>query len=166
VIDSSNEGFLCSQCRNEVTKEDHFCRRCGSLFEVAHRCVNHAEREAEGVCIICCVPYCVECGGWVNDLFLCQNHADYEIYEGMVRVYGASDEVNAQYVQKCLEQSDLHPMLSARKASPISGGGPDDTLFRASGEYDGHIINEIEVLMPCQEVLKAERILQDLELKM
>jgi hypothetical protein len=84
----------------------------------------------------------------------------------MVRVYGASDEVNAQYVQKCLEQSDLHPMIFARKANPISGGGADHTLFRASGEYDGHIVNEMKVLIPCQEVLKAERILQDLQLKM
>lgn len=31
------------------------------------------------------------------------------------------------------------PFLYSRKASPISLGAPSYTLFRASGEYDGHI---------------------------
>ena len=34
-----------------------------------------------------------------------------------------------------------------------------------SDEYDGHIINEVEVLVPCQEVLRAEKLLRDLEFK-
>lgn len=83
----------------------------------------------------------------------------------MARVYGVSDEVTAQYASKCLEQEGLHPILYSRKASPISLGGADYTLFRASGEYDGHIINEIKVMVPCQEVLQAERVLGKLRLK-
>jgi hypothetical protein len=59
----------------------------------------------------------------------------------------------------------LHPFLYSRKASAISIGGPDHTTFRASGEYDGHIINEVKVLVPCQEVLEAEKLLRDLEFK-
>lgn len=42
-------------------------------------------------------------------------------------------------------------------------GSGDHTLFRASGEYDGHIVNEIKVMVPCQEVIQAEDILRDLE---
>jgi hypothetical protein len=166
VTDPTDDTNICSLCHNEVKEKDEFCPHCGSIFEKGLHCTNHAEREAEGVCIICCVPYCSRCGGRVNNLFLCSNHQGYEIYEGMARVFGVSDEVMAQYVQSCLRQSGLHPFLFSRKASPISGGGSDYTLFCASGEYDGHIINEVKLMVPCQEVLKAERLLQDLELKM
>jgi hypothetical protein len=38
-------------------------------------------------------------------------------------------------------------------------------MFRASGEYDGHIINEFKLMVPCQEVLDAKTILQDLKFK-
>ena len=83
----------------------------------------------------------------------------------MARIYGVSDEVAVQYVRRCLEQEGLRPFLYSRKASPISGGGPDYTFFRASGEYDGHIINEVKIMVPCHEVFRAERMLKTLEAK-
>jgi hypothetical protein len=36
-------------------------------------------------------------------------------------------------------------------------------LFRASGEYDGHIINEVKVMVPCQEFESAESVIADVE---
>lgn len=42
-------------------------------------------------------------------------------------------------------------------------GSPDYTLFRASGEYDGHIINEFKLMVPLQEVLPAKEKLRELE---
>jgi hypothetical protein len=83
----------------------------------------------------------------------------------MARVYGVSDEAAASYVSDCLFKKGLHPFLYSRKASPISIGGSDYTLFRASGEYDGHIINEIKVMVPCSEVLEAEKVLHAIESK-
>ncbi len=64
-----------------------------------------------------------------------------------------------QYAETCLKQEGLHPTLYSRKASPISLGAPEYTLFRASGEYDGHIINELKLMVPYQEVEEAERVL-------
>ncbi|MFQ5707661.1 MAG: hypothetical protein ACE5HO_09450 [bacterium] len=52
----------------------------------------------------------------------------------------------------------------SRKASPISIGGADYHLFRASGEYDGHRINEIKLMVPCKEAIKAAQVLRDLEI--
>lgn len=101
----------------------------------------------------------------MNKVFLCGQHEQCEIYEGMARVLGVSDEVMAQYAQRCLEQADLYAIIYSRKVGPISVGGPDYTLFNASGEFDGHIINEVKVMVPCQEVLEAERILKKLDLK-
>jgi hypothetical protein len=80
-------------------------------------------------------------------------------------VYGVSDEVTAHFALDCLKNGGLHPFLFSRKASAISIGGSDHTTFRASGEYDGHIINEVKVLVPCQEVQRAEKLLKDLKFK-
>jgi hypothetical protein len=165
MSDIKNDGLTCSDCNNEGAEGDEFCPNCGHAFVKNLRCSNHADVEASGVCIICCLPFCRKCGGRVNKLFLCGDHEDYEIYEGRARVFGVSDEVTAQYAQECLKHGGLHPFLFSRKASSLSMGGPDHTTFRASGEYDGHIINEVKVLVPCQEVPRAERLLRDLEFK-
>jgi hypothetical protein len=165
MLNSSDNAPTCNNCHEKVQKDDQFCPHCGSLFEADLRCTNHQREKAEGACIICCLPYCSKCGGRVGKIFLCRKHEAYEIYEGMVRVFGVSDEVTAQYARECLEQERLHPILYSRKASPLSLGGVDYTLFRASGEYDGHIINEIKVMVPCQEVVQAERVLKKLDLK-
>lgn len=155
----------CRRCKNRFDKEDDFCPHCGKLQSEELKCANHRTAVAAGVCIICCRPVCRRCGTWVNRRFLCADHADYEIYEGMARVYGVSDEAAAQYVRQCLEQDGLHPLLYVRRASALAGGGPDYTLFNASGEYDGHIINEVKVMVPCQEVARAEQVLKSLKAK-
>jgi hypothetical protein len=165
MADSSDNTLTCSDCHQKVNADDQFCPHCGSLFEKNLRCIHHPHEEAAGACIICRLPYGSKCGGRVGKIFLCRKHEAYEIYEGMARVFGVSDDVTAQYACKCLEQEGLHPILYSRKASPLSLGGADYTLFRASGEYDGHIINEIKVMVPCQEVVEAERVLKKLDLK-
>jgi hypothetical protein len=158
------ESLACPQCNSKVRKRADFCPHCGHAFVAGLKCINHKGTSAAGVCIICSAPFCKECGSRVNKLFLCSEHAGYEIYEGMARVLGMSDELAAKYALQCLEQVGLHPLLYSRKASPISLGAGDYTLFEASGEYDGHIINEVKVMVPCPEVLKAERVLKDLKL--
>jgi hypothetical protein len=99
----------------------------------------------------------------VQNRFLCSRHDTLEIYEGMARVYGTSDALHAAYLRSCLETAGLHPLLFSRKASPISLGGPDYTLFRAAGDYDGHIINEYKVMVPCREFPAAAAVLAELE---
>lgn len=43
-------------------------------------------------------------------------------------------------------------------------GAPDYTLFRASGDVLGHLVNEFKVMVPAQEVLEAEEQLKSLDL--
>lgn len=162
---SGKNSKACSRCKCRLAEEDDFCPQCGKLQAKDVKCANHNALLAEGVCIICGKPMCRDCGTWVSKRFLCSDHSGYEIYEGMARVFGVSDEAAAQYVCKCLEQEGLHPLVYERKASAISVGGPDYTLFEASGEFDGHIINEVKVMVPCQEVVKAERVLKKLDAK-
>ena len=154
----------CDNCELEVDEDSDFCPRCGTLFVKGVKCTNHPSRDADYVCVICSEPFCKECGTTVSGIFLCSQHDSYEIYEGMARVYGSSDVAQVNYIKGCLEQESLHPFIYSRKASPMQLGGSDYSLFRASGDFDGHIINEVKLMVPCSEVLSAEKIISELGL--
>ncbi len=154
-MEADNDPYVCPRCTREVEKDDDFCPSCGELFAEGVTCEKHPGLKATGVCIVCSTPCCQDCGCLVNDRFFCRQHDTIEIYEDMARVYGNSDAVQVEFAKTTLEDAGLHPFLFSRKASPYSLGAPDYTLFRASGEYDGHIVNEFKVMVPIQEVVPA-----------
>jgi hypothetical protein len=161
-----NDNFVCENCNNKVDDLAKYCPDCGSLFEKNILCSNHPENDAEGVCIICDKPYCEKCGmmvnrGYSNDIFLCEEHSNYEIIEGMARIYGTFDDVQAQFICDCLEKEGLHPFLYYRAASLLHPGGESHTLYDPSGSLSGHVINEDKIMVPCKEVIKAEAVLKD-----
>ena len=154
----------CSRCLREIKDDDDFCPNCGTLFIEDEKCILHHDADAKGACVICCKPYCAKCGFFVDDrIFLCNEHSYYEIYESMVRIYGCSDAAHMDYLKSCLEQSEFHPLIFSKKASPWHLGGSDYSLFSAAGDYDGHIINEIKLMVPFQEVIDAEKLLRHLD---
>jgi len=157
------EKTYCFYCEIEVDANTEFCTKCGSVFIDNVLCTNHTEAEAEGVCVVCQHAFCNECGGFVNDVFLCDGHSEYEIYEGMARVFGSSDEAEVNFIKSCLETEGLHPFIYQRKTTPLHLGGVDYSLFRASGDVNGHLVNEIKLMMPCYEVLQAEKIIEDID---
>jgi hypothetical protein len=158
-----SDKILCDFCGTEISVDAEFCGKCGTLFIDHASCFNHSDDDARGVCAICHQAYCKKCGLRVNGIFLCNEHSDYEIYEGMARVFGSSDEQRVNYLKAILKENDLHPFIYERKASPISMGGGDYTLFRASGDPKGHLINEIKLMVPCSEVLQAELIIDEID---
>ena len=159
-----NEKYVCDNCELEVEADSDFCPRCGTIFIENITCEDHKERDAEGVCVVCSKPVCKECGHKVNSTFLCNQHDGYEIYEGMARVYGSSDISQINYIKGCLEDESLHPFIYSRKSSPMHLGGTDYSLFRASGDFNGHLINEIKLMVPCNEVLEAEKLITELNI--
>jgi hypothetical protein len=156
--------YECPRCGEQVQPDDDFCQHCGELFLLQVPCRTHPDRRATGACVICARPFCSECGGRVGRSFLCNQHGGYEIYEENARVFGSSDASQIEFARDCLEKAGLHPVVFSRKASPISLGAPDYTLFRASGEFDGHIVNEFKLMVPTSEVLEAEKKLKELDL--
>lgn len=156
--------FECTNCGTVTEQDSDYCPRCGTLFIDNVFCVNHKKVEAAGICLICGEPFCEKCGHRVSNVFLCNTHDHYEIYEGMARVYGTSDEIQIYFVKKCLEDESLHPFIFSRKSSPMHLGGTDYSLFRPSGDYNGHLINELKLMVLCNEVLKSESIIKGLEL--
>ena len=157
-----SELLICSNCESEIKTEDEYCSNCGLVIKEDKRCYLHKESEAEGLCLICLKLCCNKCGLFINNVYICDAHSDYEIIEGMARIYGSSDNLEVDYFKEILEKEGLHPFLYARKSSAISLGNVDYSLFRASGEYNGHLINEIKLMMPLKEVIEAEKILQPL----
>ncbi|GBD86365.1 hypothetical protein BMS3Abin03_00282 [bacterium BMS3Abin03] len=154
----------CTNCGSVAEQDSDYCPRCGALFIDNVFCVNHKQVEAAGICLICSEPFCEKCGHSVSNVFICNPHAHYEIYEGMAKVYGTSDEIQIHFVKNCLEEESLHPFIFSRKSSPMHLGGTDYSLFRASGDYNGHLINELKLMVPCSEVLQSEEIIARLEL--
>lgn len=161
-MESDDNSLVCPVCTEEVEEDDEYCPECGELFTEGIMCNAHPSQRAAGVCVVCAIPFCEQCGGKVNGRFLCDEHSTTEIYEGLARVFGDSDAVQVEFAKTTLEEAGLHPFLFSRKASPLSMGGPDYTLFRASGEYDGHIINEFKLMVPLQEVIAAKAKLREL----
>ena len=162
-MNMSREVLACDNCNKSVKEDDEYCPHCGSIFVGDVYCHNHQDIEAKGVCVVCSYAFCESCGLSINDIFICDEHNNYEIYGAMARVYGGSDILDVEYVKNALEQDGLHPFIYSRKASPISLGGDDYTLFRASGESEGRLINEVKVMIPLQELLLAEEIISALK---
>ena len=153
--------LTCDRCGQSVTQEDVFCRSCGALFSDQLRCSVHHSVEAAGVCVICSKPFCEKCGGDTNKIFLCDPHfAEYEIHEGMARVFGCTDNVQAQFVTTCLEQAGFHPFLYSRMFNP----GADLVAIIGPRNFGRHPIVELKVLLPFSEVLKAKKTLGELDL--
>ena len=154
MIESDNL-LTCEICNNSVKEDDDYCPYCGSLFIDEIFCDNHSDILAEGVCIICCTPCCKNCGVKINNHFLCNKHSHYEIYEGMAKVYETVDETDVLFSKNSLEQNGLHPVLLYRHS-----------LYGGSGFSYGikGTESDIKMMVPFQEVLKAEEILKSINL--
>ncbi len=163
MTSTNDDLHVCPTCGIDVEDDSDFCPGCGELFAENVPCSRHPAQSAVGVCIVCARPFCSKCGGRVQNRFLCHDHDTLEIYEGMARVFGTSDAAQVEFAKTSLETAGLHAYIFSRKASPISMGSPDYTLFRASGEYDGHIVNEFKLMVPCQEVEEAQKKLRELK---
>jgi len=164
-MDSSDkDSYYCDFCGNPAREDDDFCPDCGAIFINDVKCLRHSMTGAEGVCVICTEPFCEKCGSFINKLFLCHAHERYEIIQGMARVYGINDTSQAELVTGILKEKGFHPFIYSKKSNPLHMGNADYTLFRAAGDYNGHTINELKVMVPCQEVLEAEQVLRDMEL--
>ena len=158
--ESSDSKMTCGECGEVVRDEDTFCANCGAIFREGVVCSHHSAVGAEGVCVICSQPFCRQCGGLVNKVFFCDPHSAYEVVEGMVRVFGDTDNLQAQYVTRCLEQAGFHPFLYSRHINP----GADIARWIPLRNFGRHTIIELKVLVPFREVLESEGVLQKLHL--
>jgi hypothetical protein len=157
--ENEEDKLKCSECNTVVKDEDTFCTNCGAVFKDGVACSVHNSSEADGFCVMCLKPFCKECGMLVNKIFFCDTHSQYEMYEGMARVFGCTDNLQAQHITSCLEQAGLHPFLYSRRFNPNADISPIIN-YRL---YGNHPIVETKVLVPFREVLNAEEVLKELD---
>lgn len=157
-----NQKSICSFCNHTVKEDDDFCPECGSIFLQNVECINHKNIIADGVCIICMEPFCKDCGLFVNDIhFLCNKHSDYEVMEGKVCVFEEEDAGRAQRINDFLKSAGLHPFLFS-KFYPhhpyVSLELINNYSIREADELQE---GGFKIFVNCQEVLKAETLLDE-----
>lgn len=150
----------CPHCNSIIKKDDDFCPDCGTLFAEFVKCIEHKDKEAEGVCVICCNPFCAECGIYVNEIFLCNEHSEYETAEGMACVLSSDDSMQMGFAKTSLETNELHPVIFSNGAHSIYQTG----AYYGSGGNNGYPNSEIYLMVPFQEVIRAEEILDELNM--
>jgi hypothetical protein len=143
--------LTCGRCNEPVKKKDTYCRNCGGIFSDDLFCIKHKSKHADGVCVICSNPLCNKCGIDTSNVFLCNLHSDFEIYEGMTRVFGSMDYIRAQFASACLKKIGYHPFLYTRKFNPVA----DQVAITAIRNFGNHPVYEQKVLVPFSEVLEA-----------
>ncbi len=154
--DNTEDEFVCSACGKEVIGDYDFCPHCGSILSEGVFCDKHQHVAAVGVCVVCGVPCCDECGSEVNKTFLCARHVDCEIFEGMVKVYATHEEADAEFTKSRLDGAGLHPALFHLRRS-IDRGHVEYEVYARGENFNA---SEIKVMVPCEEVADAEIILK------
>ncbi|MFA7227549.1 MAG: DUF2007 domain-containing protein [Melioribacteraceae bacterium] len=154
-LENREKDSVCSFCMVEVKDGDDFCPNCGSIFTEGVKCSEHPSEEADGVCVICTEPYCEKCGMLVDDrIFLCVGHSEYETIEGMASVLEADDSSQIEMIKSNLEEEGLHPFIFQRTVNSIN----------TSLAYEGQSVRGLQLMVPFQEVLRAEELLREMGL--
>ena len=109
--------------------------------------------------MICSKPFCPECGKRRHGVYLCNDHGDIPVIEGLAGVFGGEDELHVRYLESVLKETGYHPHLYIRKVHPIS------TAFHMAGnlfEAQGRISNAILILVPFHEFMEVQKVLEAL----
>jgi hypothetical protein len=147
TVENPESDSLCMQCGGEVQSEDEFCVHCGNVFAEQLHCRTHPQSDAEGVCLICRVPYCAECGATVGTVFLCRGHSTIEVFDHGASVFRSADLGLAEIASQVLTESGYHPFLVSRAIVPVTNLG----RLTPNTSVGPHI-----VIVPFHEFLTAE----------
>lgn len=151
--------FICEICENPVAEENDFCPHCGSIY-IEVKCLNHEEKDADGVCVICAEPLCEDCFGDNDEVILCENHAGYEIYKSVAKVYDTQDEDKMLFYKNVMDENDIHNLVFSVKVSTKTenDAAPGEIAYSVEETVD-----EYKLMVPLNLVLEAEEILSQTE---
>lgn len=156
---SNIDDLQCEFCGNIVKEDDEYCFDCGHLFVDDALCSNHEDIEADGVCVICSYAFCAECGSFRDKIFLCNEHEKYEIINSFARIYGSNDLIQVEYYKNILTEEGMHPVVLDKKSNVVALAGTEYSFFKTPNKLTSPVLNEIKLLIPLQEVLKAEALI-------
>ena len=64
----------CIRCGSPLQEEDDYCPECGTPAADDLVCQVHRGVPADGVCMVCRLPFCRACGAYVEGVFRCNEH--------------------------------------------------------------------------------------------
>lgn len=150
------EEFFCTECNSEVQSDFEYCPNCGSIFTEDVCCENHTDKEAEGVCVICSLPFCEDCGESVNNLFLCGEHSEVEIFMGTAKLNIDYNLVENTYLYDLLVEEGFHPIQQSSRG--MRGSARFDS-FNSTGVATS---DSSRIFVPLQEYVEAMVIVEDI----
>lgn len=156
------EETICENCGSSVQSDDDFCPECGALFLENISCAKHPKEPAEGVCVICMHPFCKNCGVHLNNTyFVCNEHSHYEIIEGKVCIVEEGDAGRAQRISEYLKDNGLCPYLLSKSIPNHPYASLDQLDNYALQEFDEINTGGFKIFVDCQEVLNAEKLINE-----
>lgn len=114
----------CRHCRERIASDAESCPACGDLRMNA-ACSNHADRQAEGQCVVCGSNLCPGCNRGGDAHFLCEAHQDIPVVHGWAQVYTTSDDVEAELIRENLLAEGVDARVLSQKdhfAVPVDLG--------------------------------------------
>lgn len=143
---ASLAGLLeCTNCEQAYEASEPSCPACGQLVE-PKRCAQHAERQAEGECVVCGRAVCEECDRSEEVHYACPDHARTPIIQGWAQVYTTADDVEAQLIRENLQAEGVDAEVLSQK---------DHTFAVDFGE-----LSPVRVLVPAYEYGRARELIE------
>ena len=159
MTDSNESTMICDVCNANAVEGATSCAGCGSFYGEPQQCLKHGSVNGIGVCVLCGEAGCNECCAWAGSVFLCNDHAGYEIVEEHAVVFTSLSSLRGQYVLSVLQQAGLHPFDYASPYSP----GTDLTAIGANSTYQ-RTRSVFKIFTPFNEVGEAQKVLDELGL--
>ncbi len=104
----------CDHCGETIAADADACPACGDLRE-ARQCSNHAERGAEGQCVVCGTAVCKDCNQGGDNHYLCETHRTIPVVEGWAQIYTTSDDLEAHLIRENLEAEGVDARVLSQK---------------------------------------------------
>jgi hypothetical protein len=135
----------CPRCEQDIDAEGPACPACGHLHAGSLNCSVHADRAAEGVCVVCGRGVCGECDSGSEMHHACADHEGVPVIQGWAQVYTTSDTVEADLIKENLRSEGVDASVLSQK----------DRSFNV----DMGDLSPVRILVPAYEYIDAVRIL-------
>jgi hypothetical protein len=135
----------CENCEERIAADAEACPACGHLRQ-QRQCSKHAERAAEGQCVVCGTPVCPECDKGGETHYQCAVHRAIPVVEGWAQIYTTSDDLEAQLIRENLQAEGVDARVLSQKdhfSLPVDLGD----------------LSNVRVLVPAYAYQDAERLL-------
>lgn len=103
----------CSHCAEDISPDAEACPACG-ILRARLSCATHADRNAEGQCVVCGLAVCEECNRGGKH-FLCDSHRTVSLLQGWAQVYSTTDDFEARLIADNLEAEGLDTRVLSQK---------------------------------------------------